>query len=393
MATIFGTVLRCVVLMGVLCAWSAAQDAVERWRKLPPEQQQELVRRFEALQALAPEEREAFVRRGRELVRVEQDVLDELSREQRQRLERLSPDARRRVLRDLVADRLRDRAERLRELLPEERLEALRQGDPRRRERLMDELRREHERALPQRLEHVARDLGLQQGELERLGALAPEEQRRSLAELVRRRAERQVAEHGLPPGIDAEEWERALAAPPEAFARRYGRWSERLGLGHPGGGPHGMGRGPAPRLGDRPGDRPGERRRDGGEPPPFGSRDLGPPHGGPPSGGPPPHGRPFGDRGGRGRALDATTHAWLGRLRAAGAPTPAERLELLELPPDERKRVLSARIEARVLGVLRELGVDETELAALGSLPPERFRHATRELVLSKLGGDARGR
>jgi len=83
---------------------------------------------------------------------------------------------------------------------------------------------------------------------------------------------------------------------------------------------------------------------------------------------------------------VDPVTHLWLGRLRAAGAPTPEERLELLELPAEQRRSTLTARVHARAVAVLRELGVPEAELTALAALPPERFRHAARELVHTQL-------
>src|SRR5688500_8888542 len=76
-----------------------------RWRALPPEGRAELRRRFDELRALPPAEREALVQRARELERLERDVLDELSGEQRERLDAMPAEARRRVLRELALDR------------------------------------------------------------------------------------------------------------------------------------------------------------------------------------------------------------------------------------------------------------------------------------------------
>ena len=372
-------------------------ELAQRWRALSPERRAELARRYEQLRAMPDGEREALVARARELQRIEADVLDELSSEQRARFDAMPAETRRGVVHELVLQRARERAERLREALPTERLEALQRGDRRERERALGDLRREHERELPRRIRAVGTDLGLPEAELGRLVGLPHELQRRELAELVRRRFAAWVAENGPPPGVDPAEVERLLAAPPDVFARRYGRVRERvaeLGLlpelgadsdgrgGRPDGPRFGPPREGRPDGGRPEGGRPDGGRRDGGQR----GRDDGGRGGDPAHAAPPPWarsalgGRPRGDHG-----LDSTGAAWLQRLRAASAPTVAERLELADLPAERRDQVLGERVRERVLGVLRELGATEAELEPLRTTPLTRLRRATHELLLAR--------
>lgn len=419
----------CVVGLALSGAWPAAAmsqgqaerepSAEARWRALSPERRAELVRRFEELQALPPAERELLVQRAREVQRIERDVLDELSSAQRERLERLAPDARRSVLRELVLDRARDRAERLREALPPERFEAWRGADRDERERMFDDLRRQHERDLPTKVRRIGLEAGLGADEIERLAGLPTEELRRELGHLLRRRVTHWVEENGLPEGVGEGDLERWLAAPPGVFARRYGRLRERL---------HGFRPPPPPHAGGPPPERRGQRPDFDG-PPPNGGRG-GPPEGaserrGPGARGPegrrpegrdpegrepqpgdrpggrpagPPGGalgdRPLGDRplddgppGGRPgeRPVNATGRAWLRRLSGAGAPTIDDRLELAELAPELRPRRMAERQRARFLVALRELGLGDSELTALEAFPPEQLRRAMHELVLER--------
>jgi hypothetical protein len=335
-------------------------ELAARWHALPPEGRAELRRRFEELRALPTAERDALVRRASEMERLERDVLDELSGEQQARLDSMPAEARRRVVRELALDRARERAERLREVVPAERLAALERGDRAERERARGELRRQHERELPRHLRRVAEELALPPHEVERLAGLPPEVQRVALRELTRRRMEHWVERNGLPEGLDAEAWQRLRAAPPEVFARRYGQLRERF-------------EGQARPFDTEPD---GERRPGSGPPWARGGRAG---RGGPGGAAHGPTQPPAG--------VDADAHAWLGRLRAASRPTTEERLELAELAPEQRARELGERMRARVLTVLRELGLDPAELARLEALPPGRWRNAVREAAHAHLG------
>jgi hypothetical protein len=398
------------------------REAAERWRSLSPERRAELLRRLDEARALAPEERARLLAHARELERIERDVLAELTSDQRQRLDQLAPEARRELVRELAADRARERAERLREVIAPADLEALHGDDPERRRRFLDERRAERERRLPHHLRRLGAELDLPPGELARLEALPREVLHAEIGELLRRRAERWAAEHGLPPGVGQAEWQRWLEGPPDRFARRYGRLRDRFG---PSFGPLGPGPGPGPgpdpsaegdpgrRRDERPVGRPqggpeGPRRPPGsaggpegpgppdGVGPPGGSgRPGGPPRGGrggpgggPGGGGPGGGGPGSGGAGGRGQGEaaarpSAAAELWLQQLRAAGAPTIEDRLTLAELPPAQRRDRMHQRMRSRAEEVLRRLGATEEELAALRPLPHEQFRPATRDLVL----------
>jgi len=347
-----------------------------RWRALSPEARAELERRFDELRALPPAEREALVRRARELERLERDVLVELSGSQQERLDALTVEARRRVLRDLALDRARERAEHLRAVVPAEHLAALERGDHAQRERARGALRRQHEQELPQRVRRVAEELALPPHEVERLVGQPPELQRVALYELTRQRMARWIERNGLPAGIDTETWQRLRQAPPEVFARHYARLRERFeGLAHsPGAGGDGerrSGGGSPWARGGRPSSGAADERTrvEGRSPERRGS--VGAPTG--------PDRAPAG--------VDPDVRVWLMRLRAAGHPTTEERLELAELPPQQRGRVLGERVRARVLGVLRESGVDAAKLQRIAALPPVRFRKAAFEALHAQLG------
>jgi len=426
-----------------------ARARAARWRAMSPERRAELERRFKELSALPEAEREALATRSRELQRIENDVLDELSVEQRARIAALDVEHRRDLMRELVLDRARERAERLREALPPDQIEGLRRGEDR--ERLFGELRRQHERELPGHLARLAAELELPAAERERLAALPPEAQRAEFGELMRLRVRRWYEDEGAPAGLDPRALERLLDAPPDVFARRYGRVREHFGGGPPGhgrpprgrrgeggpGGPEGRGgpdgpggpggaEGPRGRpgsdgangpgdgpdrgpLGGPPGgrgDRPDMRGRPLGGPPSRGETpglDPGPPpprggpprpgnrglEAGPPRGGPPDVG--FADdaalEGPSSTLAERNAARWMRQIREAGAPTVAERIDFAERAPALRARLLGELGRARILVVLAELGVGAAELETLKALEPRAFRRATRDAVLRHLG------
>jgi hypothetical protein len=147
------------------------------------------------------------------------------------------------------------------------------------------------------------------------------------------RRLDGWIERRGLPDGMDHETWQRLRTAPPEVFARRYGRVREHFERQR--------------RAGSGPDQRHDARRAD----------------------------------------PDAAAQVWLDRLRAACQPTTEERLELAELPPEQRLRALVERTRGRALDVLRELGVDPVVLQRLEESPPGRWRSAAKEALLEQLG------
>jgi hypothetical protein len=177
--------LACLLLAGSGCP-SADGDAagnpetaaaLEHWRSLPPERQQELTQRYDELRALPVDQRAQLQSKLRvlddELARVEA----ELGETDRARLGALGPRDRRDVLRELVMEHRRQRGLERRAHLPAQVLQMLRHAPPHERQRCLHELRERARREGPeQALRRLGEKLGKSGMEIEQaLRAPLPE--------------------------------------------------------------------------------------------------------------------------------------------------------------------------------------------------------------------------
>ena len=197
-----------------------SKSNLERWNELTKAERAELQRRFDRLQSMSVEERGRVKRRAEGLRRETAQLLRSLGDEERATIEALEPKERQRVLRSLVKDRARLLVNRVRDRMTPEERAALEAASPDERDRILAEFRKAELERLPERLAALGEELGVGRAGMRRIQAGAPEDQRREIANLVRRRAKRSVEENGLPAGFEEARWERMLAMDDEPFLR-----------------------------------------------------------------------------------------------------------------------------------------------------------------------------
>merc|ERR1739841_436621 len=83
---------------------------------------------------------------------------------------------------------------------------------------------------LPGKARRMAEGLRLSPREIERLSSADPEELRKAMIAIARRRAAQVAAKQGLPEGVTQAEWDRVLALPDSQFVRAL----QRLRATHP---------------------------------------------------------------------------------------------------------------------------------------------------------------
>jgi hypothetical protein len=197
-------------------------EAIERWKRLSPEERARLRERYEAWKGMDEAERDELRRRHERLREAERDVRRDLPPEARRSLEELGPQERRELLREHLEQELVERGRRMRRLLPPELREQLESASPEERARLMGELRRRFEQeGLRRGLREVGRELGLAPDEVEALQALPVEVQRAKLLQLRRLEILRRVAREGLPEWITSEQWADWQGLSDERFLER----------------------------------------------------------------------------------------------------------------------------------------------------------------------------
>jgi hypothetical protein len=213
---------------------SAAEDAIERWKHISPEERARIERRFEAWKQMDESQREVLRRRHERLRAAERTVDRELPAGARRCLEGLAPEERRALLREHLEGEFFERGRRMRGLLPEDVREKLESASPEERAKLLCELRRRFEgEGLARGLREVGRRLELAPEDVERLTSMPSALQRAKLLQLRRLEITRRVAREGLPAWIPAEQWAAWQGLTDEQFlerlhAARSRRWSER---------------------------------------------------------------------------------------------------------------------------------------------------------------------
>ena len=172
-----------------------------------------------AYEKLDEQERTALYRRARRLTELQEELMLELPETTRKRLENLEPDKRRRVLRDMLEDELRDRGLRVHETLPSELADDLETAAPSERRRLLRDFDRGGRRT---RLANLARELDVDLTELGDLATIDDEELDVRLQELRRKLIERGVEDHGLPRWLTVDQWNELSSLDNSTFTRRW---------------------------------------------------------------------------------------------------------------------------------------------------------------------------
>ena len=180
----------------------------ERWSRLDPAQRELMRRRYEEFRQMDEGQRREILERWRRMRALQGRLGDALPEHVREKLAELEPEARRAYLRRHFEESCAARGRSLREKLPEPWRERLESADPQTRARMFQEYREKHRRESAARaIERLGKDLGLAQGEVERLESLPVEEQWTEVLELRRRQIREWVQREGLPAWISPEEW------------------------------------------------------------------------------------------------------------------------------------------------------------------------------------------
>ena len=297
--------------------------ARRRWERLSPEEQARLRDRYEKLRAMGEAERRELERQRLHIERVRRDLLARLDDAERARLNALSADEREKLLDEMVADELRGQARRVEEKLPHDWRERLKQASPEDRRRFFKDFKRQVRQEWgPRALESLGAELDVPREEVEAWKALPADRQRELLLELAKRQRRREVAEHGLPRGVDPAEWERLEGLPPERFFEEAMRLRESSGW-EPG----------RPFFGHPPEDGP-DAWRDGAR-----------------------------------------------RFRSAARRRPEDRLEFAHLSPEQRRVQVEQHRRQRLIGAVRDSGlVAPEQLEELSRLPDDQFWKRARE-------------
>ncbi|MBL8859840.1 MAG: DUF3106 domain-containing protein [Planctomycetes bacterium] len=297
---------------------SATLEAARtRWERLSPEDQARFRDRYESYRALSEDERRVLAARAQQLRETKARLRDEMSDEMRAKIAQLEPKKREFVLNELARDEVRERGARIREKLPETLVDRLEQATPEERARYLAEFQqRARARFARFAIEKMGRKLQLPPEEIERLKDLTGAERAAGVLDLAKRLAVKEVADSGLPPGLEQAEWEALRALPPAEFVEAFQKYRR-------------------------------EHAWRGSEQRPDGARGPG-----------------------------SVTRKVLEALRAQ----PAEVLEFTELPADVRRQRLFELRRERVCGVLREHGsLPAEKLAEMSALSESEFFKALR--------------
>jgi hypothetical protein len=202
------------------------ESARARWERLSPEDKARLQQNYERYRAMSEEERRTLAERARVLRDERERVNAELPPQTRERLQKLDPDTRREVMRDMVEGEVRERGARIREKMPDAWIQRLEQARPEDRARfLADFQHRARERVTLAAIDKIGRKLDLPREETERIKALPGDQRLAQLLELKKRMSARDAERFGLPDGMSPAQWNEWQALPPAEFFERMQRW------------------------------------------------------------------------------------------------------------------------------------------------------------------------
>ncbi|MBM3989976.1 MAG: DUF3106 domain-containing protein [Planctomycetes bacterium] len=304
--------------------------ARERWSALSPQHRAELAERFERWTSLPDDERARIRERFDTLSSLRHAARECLPEKARKDLARLRSEQQASVLAGVASQQIQQRGRELLQRLPAHWRERIEAADPEERLRLVGEFRaRMHAKAL-ERIDQLERDGKLEASRAASLRQAAPEELARELVALEVRGFCERAEREGLPPYIDAAQWEQWKSLPQRE------QW-ERVHQAR-----HGFERRNA-------GEGRGEGRRDGER--------------------------------GRLRWPASETER---RLREALRPDPEWFVEFVNAEPEVRAELVATRLRARVLGVLEgSLGLLAAEkLAELRVLHGREFFEALQRAL-----------
>lgn len=294
------------------------ERARERWSELSPQHRAELTERFERWKSLSEEERARLRERFDKVSSLRRAAQDCLPDKARSDFARLRPEQQARVLSGVASQQIQQRGRELLQRMPAHWRERIESAEPAERPRLVGEFRaRMHAKAL-ERLDQLERDGALDAARAAQLRQSAPEELARELVGLEVRRFRERAEREGLPPYIDAAQWEQWKSLPQRE------QW-ERLHHAR-----HGSERRNAA-------EGRGESRRDG-------------------------------ERGGQRTPASEPEK----RLREALRPDPEWFVEFVNAEPEVRAELVATRLRARALGVLE----NSPGLLAPGKLAELRALH-----------------
>ena len=329
----------------------AANDPVrERWEKLSPEEQARMKERYERYRALSEDERRELRERAQRLKETGERVEREMTPELRGQLDKLAPEKRQQILKELTETEAQKVGQRIREQLPESWVERIEKASPEDRARFFSKFMREQRgRMARYAIEQIGAHLKLAPEEIERLKNLPEAERGQAVLELRKQLSAQDAATVGLPNGLTQEQWDQWQQLPPEQFFERLQRHHrEHL----------------AP-AGETEPARPDHSDAD--------HSDAAHPETGHPENGKPPAAP---------RIAPERLHA-LKRLQDALHPGPEEHLEFSELSPVERHARLIERARDRCLAAIVEGGLATPEkIEELRALPPGRLLEATRTIL-----------
>lgn len=195
------------------------ESARQRWERLTPAEKERLRERYESYRNLSEEDRRNLANRARRLRDDAQRVQSSLPPETREKMQKLDPEKRREVMKDIVAGEAREKGARIREKMPEAWIERLEKARPEDRARFLAEYQHKaRERFALAAIDKLGKRLELPKSEIERLQKLPGAERAAALLELKKQLSTQDAAEFGLPGGITAEQWEEWQKLPPEQF-------------------------------------------------------------------------------------------------------------------------------------------------------------------------------
>jgi hypothetical protein len=202
-----------------------------RWERFTPEQKERARARYERFLAMSEEERDQLKQSARRLRERSERVQNELQASAPGRLAELDPENRRTIVREIVAEQSRELGARIRTRLPGHWIERIEKARPEDRARFLREFQiQQRSRVARYAIGELGRRLELPKEEIVRMQALPAEGRANAVLELRQRLSEREVNEHGLPPGITPEQWDTWISLSPEEFFEVFQRyWLSRV--------------------------------------------------------------------------------------------------------------------------------------------------------------------
>lgn len=188
-----------------------------RWRSMTPAERAEMERRYARFATMNSAERANLRRRAERLDTLTTRLYRSLEPDVRRRVDRLAPEQRRTVLREMVAQEAHETSQRILRKLPVEVRARVENATPEDRARYLRDYKRKALR-VDRGLERLGPDIGMTEVDIERLKAMPEPVRRGKFLELVQRRFDKWVERHDLPEGLTEEGWQHVRAMPPPEF-------------------------------------------------------------------------------------------------------------------------------------------------------------------------------